>query len=161
MKIPFCSPAQAKRYTDYLTSRYGIPPTVMKKWAWIQHKDNVFVVDALWVPLASPAPPGLNIFSLGLQVFANGKTFEPTSNFITLFGDHIKQNIIELPETKLLSLFGRAHVTIENARPVRVLSDGWVAVSLNGKIIASGELKGRHLIPNLPGSSHGAESEKE
>ena len=159
MKIPFCPPAMARRYTDYLTSRYGIPLNVMKKWAWIQHKENVFVVDSLWVPLAST--PGLNIFSLGLQVFANGKTFEPTSNFITLFGEHIKQNIIELPETKLMSLFGRAHVTIENAKPIRVLSDGWVAVSLNGKIIASGELKGKHLIPNLPGSSHGAESEKE
>ncbi len=159
MKIPFCSPAQSKRYTDYLTSRYGIPLSTTKKWSWIQHKENVFVVDAPWVPFAST--PGLNIFSLGLQVFANGKTFEPTSNFITLFGEHIRQNIIELPETKLMSLFGRTHVTIENARPVRVLSDGWVAVSLSGKIIASAALKGKHLIPNLPGSSHGSESEKE
>ncbi len=161
MKIPFCTPAQAKRYTDYLTSRYGIPLSEMKKWSWIQHKENVFVVDSSWVPFASNATSGLNIFSLGLQVFSNGKTFAPTSNFITLFGEHIKQNIIELPETKLMSLFGRTHVTIENAKPIRILSDGWVAVSLSGKIIASGELKGKHLIPNLPGSSHGSESEKE
>lgn len=158
MKIPFCPPTIAKRYTDYLTSRYGIPPSTMKKWAWIQHKENVFVVDSSWIPLVERQKE-LNIFSLGLQVFANGKTFEPTSNFITLFGEHIKQNIIELPETKLMSLFGRTHVTIENATPIRILSDGWVAVSLRGKIIASAELKGKHLIPNLPGSSHGSDSD--
>jgi hypothetical protein len=157
MKIPFCTPALAKRYTDYLISRYGIPLSTLKKFSWIQHKENVFAVDSSWVPLSTT--PGLNIFSLGLQVFANGKTFEPTSNFITLFGDHIRQNIVELPETKLLSLFNRTHVSIENATPIRVLSDGWVAVSLRGKIIASAELKGKHLIPNLPGSSHGSEGE--
>lgn len=159
MKIPFCTPNAARRYTDYLTSRYGIPLSTLKKFAWIQHKENVFVVDSSWVSLATNTAPGLNIFSLGLQVFANGKTFEPTSNFITLFGEHIKQNIVELPETKLLSLFNRAQVNVENARMERVLSDGWVAVSLRGKIIASAELKGKHLIPNLPGSSHGGEGE--
>lgn len=159
MKIPFCSAKEAKRYTDYLTSRYGIPLSTLKKFSWIQHKENVFVVDSSWAPLASNSASGLNIFSLGLQVFSNGKTFTPTSNFITLFGDHIRQNIIDLPETKLLSFFGRKTVTFENGTPIHVLSDGWVAVSLHKKIIGSAELKGKHLIPNLPGSSHGSEGE--
>jgi hypothetical protein len=159
MKILFCTPAQARRYTDYLASRYGIPLSTSKKWSWIQHKENVFVVDSSWEKLANHEK-GLNIFSLGLQVFSDGKTFTPTSNFITLCGEHIHQNMFDISETMVPSFFARKKLSVEgDGTPARILSDGWIVIRLRGKVIGSAEKKGRHLIPNLPNTHHAGENE--
>ena len=83
VKIPFCSAQQSKRFVHYLESRYGIPPVVMKEWRWIQHKESVFVVTQ---NAAEWSHSQVNVFALGLQAFTHAKTFEPTSNFITLIG---------------------------------------------------------------------------
>lgn len=156
MKIPFCPPALAKRYVSYLHSRYGIAIPSLKKYRWIQHNESVFVVDNGGTPLAESKA---NIFSLGMLAFSNGTTFEPTSNFITLLGKEINQNIMELNDNQLESFFHRKKFSREEVKPLRVLSDGYVAVSYNGTIIGSASLTRNHLIPNLPPTMHAEENE--
>ena len=156
MKIPFCSPIESKRFTQYLHSRYGIPLPVMKDWKWIVHQGNAHVVSSQG---ASWAGTKANLFALGLQVFTDIKTFAPTSTFIALMGEHIVQNRIELSDTQLESFFARKKIGREYVKEKSVLSDGWVAVSLKGKVIGSADLTRNHLIPNLPGQGHDAHDE--
>ncbi len=159
MKIPFCDAQRVRRYTEYLVSRYGIPHNVFKPYSWIQHNDHVFLVDSSWETLVN-RENGLNIFSVGLQAFSDGKTFAPTSNFVTLYGDHIRQNIFDISEKMVPSFFARKKLSVEtDGTPVRILSDGWIVVRLRGKVIGSAEKKGRHLIPNLPLTHHASENE--
>lgn len=156
MKIPFCSPGQAKRYVSYLVSRYGIPLSILKPYRWIQHKESVFAVHANAQILADS---NANIFALGLLAFSNGTTFEPTSNFITLMGGHLTQNVVPLNEHQLESFFQRKKIGREYLDVSKVLSDGWVGVSFEGKIIGSASLTRNHLIPNLPPTMHAEEND--
>lgn len=151
MNIPFCSPPEAKRFVQYLHSRYGIPLNVLKDWRWIVHQGHAHVVSSDAVSLAKSKA---NLFALGLQVFTDVKDFAPASTFIALMGEHITQNRVDISTNQLDSFFahkkiGREYVDVKN-----VLSDGWVAVSLNGKVIGSARLNANHLIPNLPGQGN-------
>ncbi len=157
MKVPLLSPPHAKRYVQHVHSRYGVPVLEMKNWVWAQHRESIFVLSEKMVPLLNEKD--LNLFSAGLQAFTNAKKFQPTTNFITLMGNSIIQNRVEIPETKLEPFFGGKKISRESCILKNVLSDGWVAVSLNGKVIASGELTRNHLIPNLPGVTQHADSE--
>lgn len=156
MKIPLLSPPAARRYAHFLHSRFGIPEPVMREWKWAQHQENVFVLAG---KLENVIHSKANLFAAGIQAFADGKSFQPTSNFITLQGKHITQNIVEIFPVHVSSFFAQKKIPRESVVPHRVLSDGWVAVSLNGSIIGSASLTRTHLIPNLPGLSHGNESE--
>ncbi|MEK6970407.1 MAG: hypothetical protein AABW68_01785 [archaeon] len=156
MKIPFCSPAHAKRYISYVHSRYGIPLSLIKAHRWIQHNESVWMVHALAQPLADA---GANIFSLGLLAFSNGSSFEPTSHFITGWGKHIAMNIVTLDPLHVDSFFQRKKIGREFLDVSRVLSDGWVAVSFEGVVVGSGLLTRNHLITNLPPTLHAKENE--
>lgn len=156
MKIPLCTPPEAKRFTAYLHSRYGIPYDAMKDWSWARHKESVWVLsrDAReWVPSKA------NVFALGLQAFVDATTFEPTSNFITLLGPHIRTNLVPLDDRQVDAFFGHKNIPLEHVKRERILSPGWVGVAYHGKIVGSAEVKGNHLIPNLPGQSHAEENE--
>lgn len=156
MKIPFCTPLESKRFTQYLHSRYGIPLPLMRDWKWMVHQGNAHVVSSEG---AGWAGSKANLFALGLQVFTDTRTFAPTSTFIALMGDHISQNRVELSAQQLDSFFSRKKIGREYVSEKSVLSDGWVAVSLHGKVIGSGDLTRNHLIPNLPGQGHEAQDE--
>jgi hypothetical protein len=156
MKIPFCPPALAKRYVSYLHSRYGIPLPLLKSYRWIQHKESVFVVGT---HAQSLSESNANIFALGMLSFSNGTTFEPTSNFITLVGGLISQNVIPLNASQMDSFFQRKKIDREFLDTTHVLSEGWVAVSFGGKVIGSASLTRNHLIPNLPPTMHAEENE--
>jgi hypothetical protein len=158
MKIPFCSPVESRRFTNYLQSRYGISYVVMKDWRWIRHKESVFVVTKEWEGEFSPS---LNIFSMGLLVFSNASTFEPTSNFITLLGGNIRQNSMIILPNQVDFFFARKKFGREEVDCSHVLSDGFVAVSLvGGKVIGSAQLTRNHLIPNLPPTHHAKENDQ-
>ncbi len=157
MKITFCTPEEKKRYVNYLVSRYGISISILNECAWITYGLSVFMISKTWEKILIEKE--LNLFSVGIQAFTNGKEFQPTANFITLMGEHITQNCMELPEGKLLSFFQGKSLSKTEAKSIRVLSDGWVAVSSKGKVVGSASLKGNHLIPNLPGHVHASESE--
>lgn len=156
MKIPLLSPPAARRYAHFLHSRFGIPESAMRDWKWAQHQENVFVLAG---KLENVIHSNANLFAVGIQAFADGKSFQPTSNFITLQGKHITQNVVEISGVQVQSFFAQKKIPREAVVLHKVLSDGWVAVSLNGTIIGSASLTRTHLIPNLPGFSHGLESE--
>ncbi len=157
MRITFCTVNEAKRFTNYLSSRYGISPSVFQSCAWITYQESVFLTTKEWVSLSTEK--NLNLFSIGIQAFTDGKTFQPTTNFITLLGEHIRRNIVELPEEKMVSFFEGKKMPVEEGKSIQLFSPGWVAIRLNNKIIGSAGLKGRHLIPNLPFFSHAHENE--
>ncbi len=105
------------------------------------------------------ADSNANIFALGLLAFSEGTQFEPTSNFITLMGGHISQNVIPINAHQMESFFQRKKIGREYLDVSKVLSDGWVAVSFEGKVIGSASLTRNHLIPNLPPTMHAEEND--
>ena len=114
----------------------------------MSHQGNAHVVSS---GAASLAHAKTNLFALGLQVFTDVSTFAPTSTFIAWMDDHITQNRVELSTHQLDSFFARKKIDREKVGVKNVLSEGWVAVTLNGKVIGSAQLTRNHLIPNLPG----------
>lgn len=147
MKVPILSSQDAKKYVSHLHSRYGIPLSVMTNWRFSQYQESVSVMSKESIELDQK---GLNVFAMGLQLFAGGKDFFPTANAITLLGDHITQNVVSISREQVEAFFAAKRIPREAVDASKVLSDGWVAVAYNGKVIGSGRISAQHLIPNLP-----------
>ena len=156
MKLALASPAVAQRLSSHVHSRYGVSKDVMRAWRWMLHGSSAWVFHADARLLDAPS---VNVFQLGLLAFSDAETFEPTSHIIALLGDAITQNRVALSESHVESFFARKNIPVENLDVSRVLSDGFVAVSLNGKVIGSASVTRKHLIPNLPPLHHGGESD--
>ena len=152
MRFQFLSSGDARRYTTYLAHRYGIPFAVMKDWSWYGHAQSVYVVTH------SPfQDKGLNVYASGMLAFTDGKTFAPTSNFISTLGKHISQNKLELSEDLAPSFFARHKLSREGLDEKHIRSHGYVAILLHGQVVASALLTQTHLIPNLPSPEHGSQ----
>lgn len=149
MRLHFLHAADAKRYTQHLTQRYGIPPALMKEWVWYGHAQNVYVVTQPFLE------KGTNIYAAGMLAFTDGKAFAPTTNFISSLGKHIAQNHLDLDEKTITSFFARHALSRDTLNLKHVQSIGYVAVRLNGQVVASANLTQTHLIPNLPSPEHG------
>ena len=147
MKVPILNSSDAKKYVSHLHSRYGIPLSVMTNWRFSQYQESVSVMSKESVELEQL---GLNVYAMGLQLFAGGKDFFPTANAITLLGEHITQNVVFISREQVEAFFAAKRIPREAVDARKVLSDGWVAVSYNGKVIGSGRISAQHLIPNLP-----------
>lgn len=147
MRVPILNSQDAKKYVSYLHSRYGIPLSVMKDWRFSQYQESVSIMSKESIELEQK---GLNVFAMGLQLFAGAKDYFPTANAITLLGDHITQNIVSISREQVEAFFAAKRIPREAIDASKVLSDGWVAVAYNGKVIGSGRISEQHLIPNLP-----------
>ncbi len=147
MKVPILNSQEAKKFVSYLHSRYGIPLSVMANWRFSQYQESVSVMSKESVELEQQ---GLNVYAMGLQLFAGAKDYFPTANAITLLGEHITQNVVFISREQVEAFFAAKRIPRESIDASKVLSDGWVAVAYNGKVIGSGRISAQHLIPNLP-----------
>ncbi len=147
MKVPNLNSTDAKKYVSHLHSRYGIPLSVMVNWRFSQYQESVSVMSKESVELEQQ---GLNVYAMGLQLFAGGKDFFPTANAITLLGEHISQNVVSINREQVEAFFAAKRIPRAAVDASKVLSDGWVAVAYNGKVIGSGRISREQLIPNLP-----------
>ncbi|MFH0970871.1 MAG: hypothetical protein V1776_05475 [Candidatus Diapherotrites archaeon] len=156
MRVKYASPPDVMRFQSYLHSRYGIGKDDLQKWSWIRYKESVWIVSRDIQPIARSSA---NLFQLGLLAFMDATSFESTSHFITFLGNRIKQNVVLLSSEQADTFFARNKISREKVDTANVLSDGFVAISLSGKIIGSGRLTKSHLMPNLPPQYHGTEIE--
>ncbi len=141
--IELASPEIIHRVKEYFESRFGIEPDCFDKYVFYSGpKGRVLLGTETSIPLKTAD-------SCGILIARIDRTVKPTTNFLQLYGNHIKENQIALNKMQCMEYCDGKDLEL-SIREINKATHGFVMVSYNNIPLGCGLLKEQKLFNQLP-----------
>jgi hypothetical protein len=145
---------QKHKIINYFNSRYGINKEFFNNYLLIKKNKIVSIIsnfnlEEKYIKEINKNNE-LNIKNIGLEIIADLKKLIPSSLGVTIFSfKDIKFNYIEINRSKAISYFKKENFTLNDCINKNILSNGYILVVYNKKIIGSAYLENNKIKPNV------------
>ena len=129
----------------YLNDRFGLNKVLFSSYSWYTgNSSNIYLGP-------KQIESKLSISSPGIIALRKSKTYKPTTNFLQLFGSHIKKSIFTISSKETID-FCQGKDIIPNSSNHENLIPGFVAVAYETRILGCGHWNGKNLSCLIPKS---------